>query len=370
MALANLTITNLRRIASADVELSPGVNLFQGANAQGKTTVLEAVALISRGRSFRASRDRECIRTMTKPEEFAAVDGEFERHGSSHRIRLALEKNRKSVWLDGKPLGALSELWGRLPTVVFVPSDLQILQGPPQNRRDFLDTLVCQSDPGILPHLNGLNRALQQRNRLLRERVSTRNAQYDGFEEALANHSHAVMKARVAVALEIAEMANQPLSQLTGDQEDLRVELDQGFREKTPTASDSLREFWAAARQGDMERGTTRQGPHRADLTVRINGTDIRTYGSQGQTRSAVLALRLAEAELLEKRTGERPLLLLDDILGELDTSRAEGFLALLCEHPLQSLITATDAALVRNQLSPEACFNVRDGEVVRKPTP
>ena len=380
MHLERLQIERFRLIDKAVIELAPGVNLFAGPNAQGKTTVLEAIAFLASGRSFRTARDRECI-AWQAPEDtrFAAVDTHFLRAGARHRLRVAIEPKGKTVWMDGNTLPALSALWGKLNTVLFVPSDLQIVQGPPGLRRSVLDSLLGQTNPAYLQVLAAMNKALGSRNALLRRRQSGTDRQYDAFESALAQNAATVLRARADLVARLAVAIAPPMEYLTAGGESLRLLYEPGFPAAAGLApealaalpqdelADKLRRYWRTARPGDIDRGTSRDGPQRDDVRFEINGSDARTFASQGQTRSCVVALRLAELELLTEATGETPLLLLDDIFGELDRRRAELFLSLLGKRSVQTLITATDAATVEAGISVDQRFEVREGMIERK---
>lgn len=378
MHLERLQIERFRLIQQAVIELAPGVNLFTGANAQGKTTILEAIAFLATGRSFRTARDRECIAWTAKEEtRFAAVDADFRRSGARHRLRLAIEPRGKTVWLDGNTLRTLTSLWGRLNTVLFVPADLQIVQGPPGLRRSVLDSLLGQTNPSYLQILAATNRALGSRNALLRRGRPSSDPQYEAFEATLAQNASSVLKARAELAVKLDAAIAAPMEHLTGGTETLRVIYEPGFPAQAKLTAETilavqvtelterLIEYWQQARAGDLDRGSTRDGAQRDDLRFEVNGSDARTYASQGQTRSCVVALRLAELELLSESSGETPLLLLDDIFGELDRRRAELFLSLLGQRPVQTLITATDAALVEAGIEIDRRFLVNGGDVV-----
>jgi len=379
MPLHRLSLARFRSVADAELEFPAGTTLLFGANAQGKTTVLEAVSFLSRGRSFRAGRDRECIAWHPGAEPFAAIEGEFDRAGMRHRVRIAIEPSGKSVWLDGKPLRTLTELWGRLQTVIFVPADLRLLQGEPRVRRSFLDALAGQTSPAALHDLSVYGRALASRASLIRRRVPPRDAQYDAFERQMARAGAAVVCLRRELAASLTAAAAEPLERLSGGAERLEVRLQSRWPDASAIADaatarsaeeteEALAALWRAERAEDCARGMTRYGPHRDDLTVLINGVDARTYASQGQTRSCVLALRLAELSLLERRSGEKPLLLLDDVLGELDAERAERFLRLVAEAGVQSIVTATDAAAVEGRLAVSRRYRVDVGKITHIP--
>ncbi len=377
MGLNQLKIERFRLIQDTEIDLAPGINLFVGSNAQGKTTILEAIGYMATGRSFRTSRDQECISWFAEEDlRFAAISGTFNRHQTTHQLRLALQHRAKSVWLDGKALRTLTSLWGLMPVVFFAPADLTLLQGPPAQRRTLFDTLIGQTNPAYLPVLGAMNKALANRNSLLKRRISPTDPQYRSFEQPLAESMAQVIRARSEIASELATLAQSMLQELTHEQEKLAILYLPGFvagAEITPeliamgtqAVSERLLDWWEGTRATDLERGMTRDGAHRDEFAFQINEADVRSFASQGQTRSCVLALRLAELAYIEAHNGEKPVLLLDDVLGELDRTRAEQFLAILNRKNVQALITATDATGLEEALSVQKRFHVQAGEVL-----
>lgn len=383
MGLEHLVIERFRLIDEARLDLSPGINLFVGGNAQGKTTVLEAAGYLSTGRSFRAARDRECVSWTAPPEmPFAAIEGTHGAEGGRRTVRLAIEKSRKSVWIGGHALRSLSGLWGLMPSVLFAPTDLALVQGAPALRRSALDTLIGQIQPSYLRMLASMNRALSNRNSLIRRRVAPRNVQYEAFEATLAESAAPVLRERLRLAGKLGVVCGYTMRALTRDKETLGVAFEPGFMASRGLSAECLLEMtadeladglakaWRAARADDFERGTTREGPHRDDLRFEIDGRDARAYASQGQARSIVLAIRLAELELLQESGGRDVLLLLDDILGDLDTGRTRRFLELVSNRKVQTLLTATNAVEIEDSLPISRRFVVEKGHIERAARP
>lgn len=375
MALSRLKIQNFRRIENATLEFSGGVAAFLGANAQGKTTVLEAIGYLSLGRSFKTPRDREVIRRHDgETADFAATEATFTKLGTEHQLRIALESKQKSVWLDRKALRGLSEMWGYLPSVIFSPADMQIVQGAPTLRRNALDTLLGQLDGSYLQALSSYNRALRNRNALLRRDVDLADPQYDAFETEMARLGALVVGSRFRLCQTLSGFTKEPVERLSRNQEQLVMSYEPGFAQENAaklldvvddqTRQEWLLEYWRGHRSQDLERCVTKDGPHRDDVRFDLSGSDARTYASQGQVRTCVLALRLAELQALAAKSGIQPLLLLDDILGELDTARREAFLELVGERRVQTFITATDASGISDRLAIDQSFTVSDGVV------
>lgn len=377
MALSHVCLERFRLIARAELALAPGINLFLGTNAQGKTSILEAVGYLATGRSFRTSRDRECIAWNAPGDSaFAAIEARLSAGTVEHEVRVALERAGKSVWIDGKALKTLTELWGIQRAVFFAPSDLTIVQGAPGLRRTVMDSLLGQTNPAYLRVLTAANRALQSRNRLLKSGADLSDRQFDALEGTLAEHAARVLSERARLGGELSRLVAQPMEALSEGGERLELKYEPGawklgaeqiLEAPLPELQEALRRLWRESRERDGDRQMTCEGPHRDDLRFEINGRDARAYASQGQTRSAVLALRLAELDVLSESGARTPVLLLDDILGELDARRAEQFLRLVAERQVQTLITATDAAGIGESLPIAKEFSVHGGTVAER---
>lgn len=381
MWIERLALENFRLFARADLCLRPGVNLFTGRNAQGKTTVLEAAAYLSAGRSFRTAKDREAIRHGVRVGspggKISAVEARFHRSGASHTVRMAITEHGKSIFVNGKSVRKLGELWGLLNTVIFIPGDLRLAQGGPAERRSLMDTLLARTSAADLRTMQDYSLAVRERNALLRDGVPADSSQYEAYEDQMALHGARLALARGRLIAILAPEAQRCLEALSGGGDSLQVDHESGFSkasgipeqiagaaEDAAPAAEAMRRYWAEHRRGDWERGYTHAGPHRADIALILNGKDARAYASQGQCRSLVLALRLAELALLRKLTGEPPVLLMDDVMGELDKFRSRQFIRMLSEESMQTLLTATDAAQAEAELPIAARFQVEDGTI------
>ena len=376
MLLERLEIRDFRLIAHAVIDLAPGANLLVGENAQGKTSILEAVGLLAEGRSFRTSREADILPfSPTSQPATASVEARFQAAGSRHLLRVALQTDRKAIYLDGNPVRRLGDLWGQLNVVQFNPADLQLVQGPPAGRRALLDGILAMSNHGDLEVMQRFQRSLRQRNALLRGDRRPAGTEFDAYEEQMAHWGARLMVAREGLVREMSPSMVAHLMEVAGGQETLRITHEAGIARSGSTAQaleagdvsaleEILREIWVESRQRDFDRATTGRGPQRADIALLLDGRDARSYASQGQARSLVLALRLAELDVLEARTGEPPILLLDDVLGELDRRRTSHFVKLLSRKGVQSLLTATDAAWVEGELPIAGRFRVEKGAV------
>ena len=324
MIVRSLELSDYRNYESVKVEFDPGTNVIFGDNAQGKTNLLEAVYECAVARSHRGSKDREVIR-------FGREEGHIrliaEKGGRPVRIDLHLKKNKpKGAAVDGVPIRRVSELFGVLHVVFFSPEDLKIVKSSPQERRRFIDEELCQLDRIYTADLINYNKALLQRNDLLKfpKEGKEFSLQLDVWDEQLVRYGRAVMKAREEFIRELNGLAGKVHSELTGGRETLDLAY------APPVRAEELEEKLFLGRDLDIRLGSTQTGPHRDDMECRVNGIDVRKFGSQGQQRTAALALKLAEIELVKQKINDTPVLLLDDVLSELDSDRQERLLGSL----------------------------------------
>lgn len=359
-----------------DVDIPREIFLLVGGNAQGKTTLLEAIYFLSTFTSFHASSDRQLI-NFTMPQNGTTVGriiGEFHRKDGDHRIevRLIREPNggngstrfRKEVLLDGVKR-KLNEIVGVFNAVIFLPQMARIIEEGPSDRRRYLDMLISQVSPRYVQHLSDYGQTISQRNALLKQ-LGERGgdpeqlAVWDGM---LARHGAFIMKERIRMIREIEEEAKRVHFDLSHGQEVLRLDYQPAFEPlSAPEGQMSLPVSAVADRSGlslpeieagmlaalqrrqreEIARGVTTIGPHRDELRFLSNQIDLGEFGSRGQGRTALLAMKMAEVSWLHQRTGDWPVLLLDEIMSELDTQRRSDLLASLSECD-QAVITSTD---------------------------
>lgn len=386
MLIDRLEIENFRLLGRVTLQLSPGANLFVGENAQGKTTLLEAVSYLSAGRSFRTTRDIECLPLRQRDAAgntaapFAAAECAFTAFGTTHNLRCAITAEEKSFWVDGNAMRKLGELWGLLNTVAFLPSDIEIVRGSPDARRSLLGALLARTSRYDLQTMQNYAVALRQRNALLRSSGRTGPPMLSAWEEQMAIHGARLLAARERMIAQLSTLTKEHLHHLTGGNETfsmmheagwpksagLRPEMFEDRDDLQKVLATLLARLWERDRQGDLERGHTLNGPHRADILLTLDGADARSFSSQGQARSIALAIRLAEVEILTLLTQETPVLLLDDVAGELDLQRTEEFVKLFSSRRVQALITTTDAAAIASRFPIAARFRVHRGVVER----
>ncbi len=352
-------LRNFRNYADEEVELGDGLNVFFGANAQGKTNFLEALHLLSTTRLLRGSRDAEAIR---EGEAGAWVAAEV--LGTRTEVAVKLERGAaKRVSLNGLPLRRAADIIGRLPSVCASLLDLPILTGEPSVRRSFMDLELSQLSGLYLHHFAQYKRALEQRNALLRSAQEGFVAAeaFEPWEHHMAEHGAPLRAFRGRFWADLEPLAGE-VQRHMGSGESLRLAYQQKDDARTP---DELLELFRRNRAVDVARGGTTAGPHRDDVRIEVGGRDARAFGSQGQQRTAALAIKLGTLELERRERGLPPLLLLDDILSDLDESRRERLAEWVLERAGQAVLTCTDLDLVSPEVRRRArLFLVRSGRV------
>ena len=334
MFIKAISLQNYRNYSSLNLDFDPKTNIFYGDNAQGKTNILEAVYVSGTTRSHKNAKDRELI---LFGEEEAHICTLLEKRGLEHKIDIHLRKNRtKGIAIDGVPIRKASELFGLLQFVFFSPEDLCIIKNGPSERRRFIDSELCQLDKVYLHDLSDYNKTVLQRNKLLKElhfHPDYREV-LEILDLQLVKYGRVIIRRRQTFIGELNEIMGEIHGRLSGGQEHMVLEYEANVTEQN---------FAGMLEQNldrDIRQKTTTTGPHRDDLSFMVNNIDIRKFGSQGQQRTAALSLKLSEIELVKRRTGDTPVLLLDDVLSELD-GRRQNYLLNSIEN-IQTLITCT----------------------------
>lgn len=352
-----MSLQNYRNYKTLCLDFDPNTNIFYGDNAQGKTNILEAVYVSGTTKSHRSSRDRELI---CFSEEEAHICTLMERKGIEHKIDMHLRKNRsKGIAIDGIPIKKASELFGIIHFVFFSPEDLSMIKNGPSERRRFLDMELCQLDKIYLHHLSNYNKIVLQRNRLLKDIMfrSDYREVLDVFDMQLVQYGMQVIQRRRHFTEELNQIIGQIHGRLTGGHEQMTLEYEAN------TDEDSLESMLKRNLEKDLKQKTTTTGPHRDDLSFVVNGIDIRKFGSQGQQRTAALSLKLSEIELVKRVIGDTPVLLLDDVLSELDSSRQNYLLNSIRD--VQTMLTCTGLdELINNRFSISKIYRVVNGKV------
>lgn len=382
MRLRRLQLFDYRNFHRLDIQLAGRVGLFVGANAQGKTNLLEAVYLLATMRGLRAETDVQLIHRDSLEEVLPAarVAGDVETLSGPLKVEIAVVARggargpiaSKTVKVNGAPK-RLSDAVGRVTAVLFSADDLQMVDGPPSLRRRYIDLTLMQVDPQYATARARYERILTQRNHLLR-RIREGEAQAEElqfWDDELSKDGGLIVQRRAAALSEIGGLAAEVQASLA-PQEQLEVLYQPRLEAAIPelhaaNAEDVTRALAAALQRGlsnDIGAGLTLQGPHRDDVFFALNGLPAAGYASRAQQRSIALSLRLAEAQLLRQRRGEPPILLLDDVLSEMDGRRREAVLGTIREVE-QMLITGADwDRFPAGFTSGAACFAVERGSV------
>jgi DNA replication and repair protein RecF len=345
--LEKIKIRNFRNYLSVDVSLSPQINILYGNNGQGKTNFLEAVSFLTLGRSFRAKRDEELIK---KGENGFYLKGEFQNQEELLVLEVGSDLNRLLVKVNGVVYKKKKDLFGRVRIVIFTPDDLQIVKGGPEKRREYLDLYLAQTYPGYRKAYRSFYRALYQRNSLLkRMRVGFRDlTQLEIWTNKVVEEGSLVIYYRLKAVEAISPWINRYHQMMSGAKEELHCFYRfSGGKQPLPTLESIKEEYkkiFSQKRKEEIKRGYTLVGPHRDDLVLLLNKKwELRTYGSQGQQRTAALAMKMAMVDLIENTYGIPPLLLLDDVFSEFDNKRKKELLHLLTEGT-QTIISTTEA--------------------------
>ncbi len=346
MNIKRLELKNFRNYKDETIELPSGASVFLGQNAQGKTNILEAVYYAALGRSHRTSADMELVR-WDEGEALLSLD--FFRMSAENKLEFRFFRDsRRKIFRNGAPI-RMKDLVGTINVVLFSPEDLFLIKGAPAGRRRFLDMEISQADPSYFYDLAVYTRLLTQRNTLLKR---VRDGEADESEIPLWDvqivpRAVNLIKKRIDTVKKLDELASGTQREISGGREklSLRYELHGADGDMTKDLFSWYNEKLAESLRLDIVRGVTRFGPHRDDLAFFVNGTDLRAFGSQGQQRTGVLSLKLAELAFFKEETGEYPILLLDDVMSELDRDRREKLLSFIRGEKMQALITATDEA-------------------------
>ena len=343
MKITSLTVTNFRNHSNSTLQLSAGINVLVGPNAQGKTNLLEAIYLSCVGRGWRTVRDNEMVQFG---KEWALVQVCAVKRFGKVDIAIQLgQGQKKSIAINRVPIAKVAELMGQINCIFFSPDELKLVKEAPSDRRRFMNIDISQIDKSYFYALTRYNKILQQRNASLKNNCDLR--ELDVWDLQLVQQGNILIQKRQAFIQKLIPYVVQKHQALTGGQETITMKYE---------TCQNFEKDLLAAREKDLRLRTTTVGPHRDDLAILVNGQDVRVFGSQGQQRTVALSIKLAELDLFADLTGEKPILLLDDVFSELDSSRQLRLLTAIAD--TQVIITATDAPSVGQ------IFSVRNGTV------
>jgi DNA replication and repair protein RecF len=312
MFLAHLKLRNFRNYAHAELAFSPKVNVFWGRNGQGKTNLLEAIHVLSTGRSFRTQRLQDLIK---EGETHFYIEAQFVKEEITQSLKIYYDGASKKILYNETSYPYFSALLGILPSTLLSPDDITLITGSPAERRRFLDLHIAQIDPLYLFYLSRYYKAMKQRNELLRAKNEETLSQW---EQVMVPAAAYLIAKRKGAAQQLQE-ASVPWMELFSREEKLGVSYETFLQR---ASEEDLSSHWQAARNKEMHYGTTLAGPHRDDLSIHLSGREAKHFSSEGQKRSCIAALRFAQWQHMEKRMETAPLLAIDDFGIQLDGER------------------------------------------------
>lgn len=372
MLIKTLQVRNFRNLLALDTAFEPGLNVIHGRNAQGKTNLLEAIYLLVTGRSFRTANDAELIPWHLEEYTGTVIRANVLKKSGEEQLGVYFDGKAKRVLVNGTPITRLANLVGHLNAVLFTPTDLLLVRGAPSLRRRFLDIAIGQTSRIYMDALQQYQTVLKNRNILLKAAAGGPSAahtlQLDVYDQQLVESGSRIIEHRARALADMSRTATDHYGCITANAEPLHLVYEPDITLPDPgDDSAAIAEAFHAqlrqARRDDLRRLATGHGPHRDDFGLQISGYAARQFASQGQQRSAVLAIKFAEMDFLHHHTGERPLLMLDDVISELDEERRRAFLQHL-QQDVQTFITTTDASTVTGHAQPQRLLQIRGGHL------
>ena len=363
MRLKKLSISRFRNIEETFICPEPGINVFFGNNGEGKTNLLESIYYLSILKSFRSSRTEDLVRWG---DQSTILHAEVERNGVSNDIRLMLDREGRRLRVNGKPAASYAEYCGEINTVLFTPEEISMGRGAPEARRRYLNRAVLSGNVCYLSTYQAFAKTLKQRNALLKSGDST---ELDTWTEKFAESAALVVRERLKFLREIMPLLQDFYASISGgDRVDIQYMPSWSKGSESPDSAEALQEALCARRREELSRGTTLAGPHRDEIGFLLNGKPVRQHASQGEQRSIIIALKMAEIAYLRDKWGEPPLLLLDDLTSELDPERNRNLFEYLRMMEMQVFITTTTRETLGALKNVESgFFKVSGGRIVNE---
>jgi DNA replication and repair protein RecF len=358
LLLKSIRLEHFRNYGFQEVDVDEGTNVFSGRNAQGKSNILEAIHFLSTGRSFRTPRVIELIQHGSRHLE---VGGIVEKEGSIVRLKVHYSERNKAAHINERRVERFHEIVGVLNVVAFAPDDIDIVKGFPSERRRYLDMQIGQLKRGYLLNMYRYNEIVRQRNAALKARQKETLPVWD---DELVKYGVETLKERKETAERLAALASADYERIVAKGE----KLEMGYRSSVEgntveEMANNFRRELVSRREQEERSGATLTGPHRDDIVFTINGLDVRAYGSEGQRRSVAIALRLAQYELAKELSGDKPVILIDDVTAELDAVRKRAFMPLITEKGQVFVATASDEKVL-GEWAGAKVFTVDNGQV------
>lgn len=359
MFIKKIILFNYRNYKNLNLSFGKNINIFIGDNAQGKTNILEAIYYCAFAKSHRTSKDKELVNWN---KEIAHLGLSISKQRLDKNIEINILKNgKKEIIVNSIKIKKIGELFGIFNVVMFSPEDLKIIKESPGIRRRFLDMEICQFDNKYYYNLVKYNKVLSERNSILKNR-NLNIDMLDVYDRQLASYGKYILEMRIRYIDKINFYGNKIHKDITMQKEDINFEYYSTIK-NLDDIENNFYELLVKNRKKDIEKGITSIGPHRDDFLVYINGIEIKSYGSQGQQRTAVLSMKFSSLRIIKDVTSEYPVLLLDDVLSELDFSRKKYILSSIKD--IQTIITCTGISDINEYLDSDyKIYKVKDGEI------
>ena len=340
MYMTELELIHVRNHSHKQITFTPNIIVIHGPNGRGKTNILESAYIATMGHSHRTSDMKDVIHWN---EDEASIIVHFMKAETPHTLQIKwVRQGKKLIRLHDNPLSQ-KELVGTLNTVIFSPEDLELIKGTPSLRRRFLNMEISQTSPQYYHQLTMYQRAVQQRNRVLKEYSHKAHAPVQDWDEQIATLGAQIIQKRLESLKKLNQLMDLMNRKLTNGKEDLRLQYTQPYSEHTLLVTkEALLSALQSHLAEDRRRFQTSVGPHRDDIIFYSGPMDLKRFGSQGQQRTAILSVKLSELEYIKSEVGEYPILLLDDVLSELDQERRQNLLKFIHKR-VQTIITTTD---------------------------
>ena len=356
MKIKSIELNNFRNYEVANIEFDKNINILYGDNAQGKTNLLEACYYSAISKSFKSNKDKEIIRFG---QDYLSIKTIIDKNDREYAIDISINNNKKTIKVDNVKINKTSDLLGLLNVILFSPEDLNIIKNGPSERRRFFDNEISQIDRIYLSDLINYNKVLNNRNKLLRDIAFDNSIKdtLDVWDMQLVEYGKKIIKRRREFIDELKYYVKDKHFKISGGKEELIINYE-------PSIDDMFFEDELINnREKDLKYAQTSVGPHRDDISFKIDGIDIRKFGSQGQKRCSALSLKLSEIDIVSNIIKDKPVLLLDDVLSELDSNRQKFLLESISD--IQTIITCTGLDdFVNNRFDVNKVFNIVDGNI------
>lgn len=361
MKITNINVKNFRNYTDLSVSFNDNINVFIGKNAQGKTNLLEAIFFCGVGTSFRSIKDKEVIKWN---EEFSKIEIEVEKKYRKEKIEIIFSKtSKKTIKIDSIAVKKIGDLLGEVPVVFFSPDELKLIKESPDERRKFMNIDISQTNKKYFYNLQRYEKILANRNKFLKDTkdIELLKDCIDIWDRSLVDVAEKIIIERENFIKKLAPLAQKAHFYISNGKEDLKIQYKGFDKGKSDSYKESLYKALKKNLEKDFRLGYTSIGPHRDDIDIYLNNIEVKNFGSQGQQRTVSLSLKLAELEIIKEKTGDYPILLLDDVFSELDSDRRQRLLKFTTR--TQCFITCTD--FDKNDENYKI-FEIKEGKIIK----